>query len=148
MKYLSFISMASLTLASSMLLTGQANATIYKCVKPTGKVFYNDKPCASKEAETKLKHEKAPKNPYIPKAVVVLTDPSVTVTKSSLVTAVEKQNVVVNNSSKLKKSETIKEENDLGLLASEEGLKGVAESKERQEQRARFAKREEESSRD
>ena len=66
------ISHSSLTLVlmltfPSLLISQQASAEIYKCVKKSsGEVFYKDKPCPVVDKETKMEAVKDPKNGYFP----------------------------------------------------------------------------------
>ena len=54
-----------------LLISIEAQATIYKCVNATTtQVYYNDKPCAVTEIEKKIKAVKDPVGGYIPPAFV------------------------------------------------------------------------------
>ena len=54
-----------------LLISIEAQATIYKCVNATNtKVYYNDKPCAVTEIEKQIKAVKDPEGGYIPPAFV------------------------------------------------------------------------------
>jgi len=49
-----------------LLMTVQAQATIYKCINSQAEVYYNDKPCPVTEIERTMKAVKDPKGGYIP----------------------------------------------------------------------------------
>ena len=49
------------TATSSMFITSQAQAEIFKCVNQQGEVYYNDKPCPTKDIETQIRNTKDPK---------------------------------------------------------------------------------------
>ncbi len=49
-----------------LLMTTQAQATIYKCVNSQAEVYYNDKPCPVTNIERKIKSVKDPEGGYIP----------------------------------------------------------------------------------
>lgn len=49
-------------MSSSLFVTDQVQAEIFKCVNQQGAVYYNDKPCPVKDTETKIKNAKASKN--------------------------------------------------------------------------------------
>ena len=55
---------------SFLMLVGEVQATIYKCVNLQGNTYYNDKPCPRIDDETKFKAVKDPVNGYIPPAFV------------------------------------------------------------------------------
>lgn len=52
--------------ASQAILVKPAQAEIFKCKKPSGEVFYNDKPCPVDDEETEMRAVKDPENGYIP----------------------------------------------------------------------------------
>ena len=49
-----------------LLITTQAQATIYKCVNLQAEVYYNDKPCPVTNIERKIRSVKDPEGGYIP----------------------------------------------------------------------------------
>lgn len=58
-----------LVLMTNVINTQAVYATIYKCEKSNGTVYYNDKPCVSDDVETELKHVKPSKNISIAKTM-------------------------------------------------------------------------------
>lgn len=53
--------MFGIVITTSLFVTNQAQAEIFKCVNQQGAVYYNDKPCPKKDTETQIKNTKDPK---------------------------------------------------------------------------------------
>ena len=56
-----YVLIFGMVMSSSLLVTDQAQAEIFKCVNQQGAVYYNDKPCPSKDIETQIRNAKDPK---------------------------------------------------------------------------------------